>query len=32
MFLFADEGAMAEASPLDLAWVTGKREEVRLAD
>jgi hypothetical protein len=32
MFLFADQGTLASADPLDLDWVSGKREIVRLAD
>src|ERR1019366_7617854 len=32
MFLFTDQAAMAGTNPLDLQWISGKRETVRLAD
>jgi hypothetical protein len=32
MFLFTDQATVAGSNPLDLPWVTGKREAVRLTD
>jgi hypothetical protein len=32
MFLFTDQAAMLASNPLELAWVSGKREAVRLTD
>jgi hypothetical protein len=32
MFLFADQGELLASNPLDLEWVSGKREVVRLTD
>jgi hypothetical protein len=32
MFLFADETKLAGANPLDVEWVSGKGELVRLTD
>jgi hypothetical protein len=32
VFLFADAGALEERSPLDLEWISGKGERVRLTD
>jgi hypothetical protein len=32
MFLFADQGMLAGGNPLDLEWMSGKREMVRLTD
>ena len=32
MFLFADQGMLMASNPLDLQWVSGKREAVRLTD
>ena len=30
IFLFADQGALAASNPLELEWVSGKRERMRL--
>jgi len=32
MFLFADQAALLAANPLDLEWVSEKRERVRVTD
>jgi hypothetical protein len=32
MFLFTDVATLAGSNPLDLEWVSGKREPVRLTD
>jgi hypothetical protein len=32
MFLFADQAAFMVSNPLELQWVSGKRETVRLTD
>jgi hypothetical protein len=32
MFLFADQATLTAGNPLDLEWVSGKREVVRLTD
>jgi len=32
MFLFADQTELVASNPLDLEWVSGKRETVRLTD
>jgi hypothetical protein len=32
MFLFTDEAALRTESPLDIEWVSGKGELVRLTD
>lgn len=32
MFLFADQGSFMQHGPLDLEWISGKREAVRLTD
>ena len=32
MFLFVDQGMLTASNPLDLEWVSGKRETVRLTD
>jgi hypothetical protein len=32
IFLFSDQTALAATNPLDLQWVSGKREQVRLTD
>jgi DNA-binding MarR family transcriptional regulator len=32
MFLFADQATLTAGNPLDLEWVSGKRERVRLTD
>jgi hypothetical protein len=32
MFLFTDVQKLAAGNPLDLDWVSGKRETVRLTD
>jgi hypothetical protein len=32
MFLFADQATLTAGNPLDLEWVSGKRETVRLTD
>src|SRR5262249_30445321 len=32
MFLFADQAALTLSNPLDLQWITGKSELVRLTD
>jgi hypothetical protein len=32
MFLFADQALLTASNPLDLEWVSGKREVVRLTD
>lgn len=32
IFLFTDRGALTGSNPLDLEWVSGKREAVRLTD
>jgi hypothetical protein len=32
MFLFTNQAALLAANPLDLAWVSGKREAVRLTE
>ena len=32
MFLFTHEAALATSNPLDVKWISGKRERVRLTD
>lgn len=32
IFLFADEETLSESNPLDVEWISGKREKVRLTD
>jgi hypothetical protein len=32
MFLFTDESTLAASTPLDVEWVSGKGEFVRLTD
>ena len=32
MFLFTDQGTLTTSNPLDLEWLSGKRETVRLTD
>jgi hypothetical protein len=32
MFLFTDEKALASSNPLDVEWVSGKGDFVRLTD
>jgi hypothetical protein len=32
MFLFTDESKLAASTPLDVEWVSGKGELVRLTD
>ena len=32
IFLFADEASLGASNPLELEWVSGKRERVRLTD
>jgi hypothetical protein len=32
MFLFTDVATLAANNPIDLEWVSGKREAVRLTD
>ena len=32
MFLFTDEAALAASNPLDIEWMSGKGEFVRLID
>ena len=32
IFLFTDQAAITGSNPLDLEWVSGKRETVRLTD
>jgi len=32
MFLFTDEAALAASNPLDIEWMSGKEEFVRLTD
>jgi len=32
MFLFTDEGTLAASNPLDVEWVVGKGQSVRLTD
>jgi hypothetical protein len=32
MFLFTDAAKLAASNPIDLEWVSGKREAVRLTD
>jgi hypothetical protein len=32
MFLFTDEAKLAAGNPLDIEWVSGKGELVRLTD
>jgi hypothetical protein len=32
MFLFTDQASITGSNPLELAWVSGKSDAVRLAD
>jgi hypothetical protein len=32
IFLFTDQMSLAASNPVDLAWLSGKREEVRITD
>ena len=32
MFLFVDQATLAASNPLDVAWMSGKGESVRITD
>jgi hypothetical protein len=32
IFLFTDEAALAAINPLDMEWISGKKERVRIAE
>jgi hypothetical protein len=32
MFLFVDHETLARSDPLNVEWLTGKREKIRLTD